>query len=247
MKKLYTLTMLFGIMQIGFAQSKVSINFIVDASSYLGNLPVIDSNIKIGGNFTDAGSSIANWDALASPKFKFIKDKLFYTTIEFDTAGIGRKLNYKFIISPNDWGTCGTLTGATQECIHPDSSCREPQDDYRSIIIPKNNTTIGFIYNTCQPITYNLKLPEIKPISNFNVSPNPIVQNGILSYNLLKNDVVKISLFNHLGQEIKVLSNTYQTSGKFDFDLNMEDFNKGNYFLKLNTPSFSIYKQFIVQ
>ncbi len=247
MKKLYTLTMLLGIMQISFAQSKVSINFMVDVSSYKGDVPITENNIKIGGNFTDAGGSIANWNALASPKFKFIKDKLFYTTIEFDTAGIGRKLNYKFIISPNDWGTCGTLTGATQECIHADSSCRQPQDDYRSLTIPNANTSIGFMYNTCQTVSYNLSLPTINPISNFSILPNPIAQNGFINYMLSQNDFVTISLYNHLGQEIKMLSNGYQTSGDYNLGITTQELNKGNYFVRLNTSTFSVYKQFIVQ
>ena len=79
MKKSYILFILFCFSQLAIAQSKISVTFFVDVSSYMGDVPIKDSNIKIGGNFTDAGSIYANWDALTSPQFKWLSGKIFFT------------------------------------------------------------------------------------------------------------------------------------------------------------------------
>lgn len=245
MKKLYILFILFCFSQLAIAQSKISVTFFVDVSSYLGNVPIKDSNIKIGGNFTDAGSIYANWDALASPQFKLLKDKVFYTTIEFDTAGIGRDLNYKFIISPDDWGTCGALIGPTQECIHPDSSCRQIQDDYRRLVIPSSNSSVGYLYNTCQLISPNLSVSNNKPLANLSLLPNPANEEITLQYILLNNEFVEIDLLNHLGQKIKNIQSGNQISGVKQIHIDLSNLENGNYFIKMNTSKGVFMKQFV--
>lgn len=227
------------------AQSKISVTFFVDVSSYKGDVPIKDSNIKIGGNFLDAGSIYANWDALASPKFKLLKDKIFYTTIEFDTAGIGRDLNYKFIISPGDWGTCGALVGPTQECIHPDSSCRQIQDDYRRLVVPSGNSSVGYLYNTCQIISPNLSVSNNKPLANLSLLPNPANEEITLQYMLLNNEFVEIDLFNHLGQKIHNIQSNFQTSGTHQLELNLSLIPNGNYFIRLTTNNVVVFKHFV--
>ncbi len=245
MIKIYTFICLLLTAQIVNAQSKISITFFVDVSSYNGDVPIKDSNIKIGGNFLDAGSVYQNWDALSSPRFKWLSGKVFYTTIEFDTAGIGRDLNYKFIISPDDWGTCGALIGPTQECIHPDSSCRQSQDDYRRLVVPSSNSSVGFLYNTCQTISPSLNVKNLNSSAEMHLSPSPASESVNLKFNLSSNEFVELDLYNHLGQTIKNIHSGMSTAGLNQFYINLTSMSNGNYFIKLTTTNGVVFKQFV--
>ena len=67
----------------------------------------------------------------------------------------------------------------------------------------------------------------------FNVYPNPAKDQTTITYNLNKQAKVKLTLYNKLGQKLKVISDNNQMPGIYEIPLNLGNFNKGVYLIQL--------------
>lgn len=88
------------------------------------------------------------------------------------------------------------------------------------------------------------KLDVSKTVSNEEVTglikglkayPNPAVSNVTIEWNQQQNSPVQLSLFDVNGRLLKTLIQEERTSGKQQFEFNVNDYPVGNYFLKLQT------------
>ena len=77
------------------------------------------------------------------------------------------------------------------------------------------------------------------PMKLYQNHPNPFKSKTIISYDIPRDGLVQLRLFNTLGQEINVLDNSVKQAGSYEYELNMSGFSHGLYFISL------VYEQYI--
>lgn len=77
-------------------------------------------------------------------------------------------------------------------------------------------------------------------------NPNPFNPSTVISYSLKKAGVVKLSVFDILGREVKVLVNTYQNAGNHLVKFNAAGLNSGVYFYKIDGNGFTAVKKMLL-
>lgn len=65
--------------------------------------------------------------------------------------------------------------------------------------------------------------------------PNPFNSSTIIKFDLLKNDIYKLELYNNLGQKIQTIFDKYLNSGSYDTYLAMKSLSAGVYFYSLSS------------
>ena len=76
--------------------------------------------------------------------------------------------------------------------------------------------------------------------------PNPFNPSTNIRYDLPKNGIVKLVVFDELGREIKTLVNENQTAGTYEATFNASQYPSGIYFYKLITDGFSETKKMLM-
>jgi endonuclease I len=69
--------------------------------------------------------------------------------------------------------------------------------------------------------------------------PNPFNPSTTISYSLPVSSNVKLSVFNTLGQQVKVIENDYKNAGNYQVSFSADDLNSGIYFYKIEAGQFS--------
>lgn len=85
-----------------------------------------------------------------------------------------------------------------------------------------------------------------KDLASFNIFPNPSQDNTVLSFNLLNNVDVTISIFNSVGQRVAMLDDRNRIAGPHRFDVNTSNFNEGLYFVELIVDGNSVSKKLLI-
>lgn len=73
--------------------------------------------------------------------------------------------------------------------------------------------------------------------------PNPFNPSTVLSYNLKTDDNVKLTVFNLVGQSVRVLVDGYQTTGYYEVVFDATDLPAGIYLYKLQVGDYSSVKR----
>jgi hypothetical protein len=73
--------------------------------------------------------------------------------------------------------------------------------------------------------------------------PNPFNPSTILSYNLKTDASVKLTVFNLVGQSVRVLVDGYQTAGYYEASFDATDLPAGIYLYKLQVGDYSSVKR----
>ena len=89
-------------------------------------------------------------------------------------------------------------------------------------------------------ITYSINLNDI---ALFNSIPNPTNHSTEIGLYLQKEQAINLSLYNLLGDEIKVLKRGKLAEGYHSIQMNVDQMAPGTYFYKLETDSKSITKR----
>ncbi|RPI75365.1 MAG: T9SS C-terminal target domain-containing protein [Ignavibacteriales bacterium] len=82
--------------------------------------------------------------------------------------------------------------------------------------------------------------------SLFQNFPNPFNPSTQITFDLKKREHVVISVYNSIGQEVKILNNAIMYEGRHSINFNAEDLNSGIYFYRINTPGFVSTKKMIL-
>ncbi len=98
---------------------------------------------------------------------------------------------------------------------------------FRSIITSVNTGLKG------APLYYKLN-------QNF---PNPFNPSTLISYSIPKESLVKLSVYDILGREVKSLVNEYEDAGNYNVEFNASGFASGMYFVRLQAGSFVSVKK----
>ncbi len=91
----------------------------------------------------------------------------------------------------------------------------------------------------------NLAAGEIKEYS-LACYPNPFNPSTKINYQLPKDGLVTLKVYNELGEEVKTLVNQYQTSGIYNVDFNASNLSTGVYFYKLQAGDFVSIKKMLL-
>jgi len=97
--------------------------------------------------------------------------------------------------------------------------------------------TVGIIYNeTSIPDKYNL-------YQNY---PNPFNPNTTIKYELPKDVMVSIKIYDILGGEIKTLVNDFQRAGQYSINFNGSSLASGICFYRIKTGDFVSVKRMML-
>jgi hypothetical protein len=76
--------------------------------------------------------------------------------------------------------------------------------------------------------------------------PNPFNPSTIISFSLRESGLVKLSIYNLLGDEKAVLVNEYVEKGHYDFKFNASNLSSGIYFCRIKVNDFSATRKMII-
>jgi hypothetical protein len=115
---------------------------------------------------------------------------------------------------------------------------------YYKLCPRKNDDIVGYVPNTNAvkpglneiPTTYRLE-------QNY---PNPFNPSTTISYALPKAGVVKVVIYNILGQEVKTLVNQFQSAGAHEVSFDASRLNSGIYLYSLTSGSFKQVKKMML-
>ena len=87
------------------------------------------------------------------------------------------------------------------------------------------------------------------PINKFRLSqnyPNPFNPSTTIGYQIPKSGIVKIAVYNMLGQKVKTLVNTFKTAGKYQAEFNAAYLSSGIYIYKMQAGNFAEVKKMLL-
>jgi hypothetical protein len=76
--------------------------------------------------------------------------------------------------------------------------------------------------------------------------PNPFNPSTVINFDVIKSGIVKISIFDVLGKELKVLTNDFVNPGKYKVIFNGENFASGIYYYTININDFTFTKKMLI-
>jgi len=76
--------------------------------------------------------------------------------------------------------------------------------------------------------------------------PNPFNPNTKISFSIPEQTIVKLKIFNSIGQEVAALLNTELAAGNHTVDFNAASLSSGVYFYRIETPNFTSTKKMIL-
>jgi len=99
-----------------------------------------------------------------------------------------------------------------------------------------SSVAVGIESNVSAPLTFILE-------QNY---PNPFNPTTKIKYRIAEAGLVKLAIFNILGQEVRVLVNEIREAGFYDIDFNAESLPSGIYLYKIQTPQFTETKKMLL-
>jgi hypothetical protein len=236
MKKLYTLIGA-AIFAVSSLTAQINITFRVDVTEYIATTPLGANGMRVGGNFSDNGSTTPNWTPsnAACAMTQEGSSNVWSITITFPDSAIGNTQFFKFV--NNDWGTNEGTAGseiATGGCGTDDGA----GNINRTLVIPDASTSVLFCYDKCAICALSINDNSVVN-SAINVYPNPANESATLSYDLSSASVVSVDVFNALGQKVNNISLGNQAPGAYKQQLETSKLVKGIYFVRLNVNGTS--------
>ena len=106
-------------------------------------------------------------------------EDVWSAVIEFPTSSVGENLEFKFLNTADTWGDCG----AQQECLADgeDDECKNPANDNRLLVIPAENTTLCFTWETCNGCNVSSTQESLLDFG-MKVAPNPFNHQTVIRF-----------------------------------------------------------------
>lgn len=95
----------------------------------------------------------------------------------------------------------------------------------------------------------NIVEADLIPLSVFILNqnyPDPFNPNTVISYSLPVASIVKLNVYNTLGQTVKVLENSFKNAGNYSVNFNASELPSGTYFYKIEAGQFTQIKKMIL-
>ncbi len=120
-------------------------------------------------------------------------------------------------------------------------------------LITDNNSNIlwnggDFTYTATAELAYNMivDVDEMLTADDISIRPNPVTSNANIEFSLNSSTNVDIAVFDILGKKVKDIYTGVMTSGSQNIQMNVNEFNKGIYFVKLQMNNEVVIKKIIV-
>jgi len=84
---------------------------------------------------------------------------------------------------------------------------------------------------------------EFKLSQNY---PNPFNPSTTITFTLPVNEIVSLSVYNMLGEEIHILQNGFLEAGMYSYNYDAEGIPSGVYFYKLETPTKILHRKMLL-
>jgi len=103
----------------------------------------------------------------------------------------------------------------------------------------------SFKYSTPVEVNFNSHVNSFNLDQNY---PNPFNPGTVIAYSLPEASNVKLSVYNALGQQVKIVENVYKNAGNYKVNFNAGNLNSGIYFYKIEAGQFSrIMKMILIK
>ena len=76
--------------------------------------------------------------------------------------------------------------------------------------------------------------------------PNPFNPTTVISWSVPLASNVKITIYNSIGEEIRVIENEFKEAGNYESEINASSFSSGVYFYRLEAGTFSQVRKMMV-
>ena len=80
----------------------------------------------------------------------------------------------------------------------------------------------------------------------FDAYPNPFNPTTTIQYSIPSDGIVKLIVFNTIGEEVKELVNEFKSAGNYEIDFSADDLTSGIYFYRMQAVSFVETKKMIL-
>lgn len=170
-----------------------------------------------------------------------------------------------------NWETTTELNNYGFEVERNESSKRENNDEWKKLsfingsgnssspikyFFVDQNPTEGILYYRLKQIDYDGSF-KYSPIIEINFSlnldyslkqnyPNPFNPSTIIEYSIPEDAIVKIFLYDLLGNKIKIIENSFKTTGQHKIELNAKGLASGIYFYMMETNIFNASKKLLI-
>lgn len=122
-----------------------------------------------------------------------------------------------------------------------------PQDTLNTYNLQSNDTPFASDH---LPVIADFTLDKVVPTTEIfskneaaqivKISPNPIFDNGKIEVLINKAESVKLTLWNAIGQQVATIFDGEKLKGTHLFEINVNDFPNGSYFIQLETETSKI-------
>jgi len=149
-----------------------------------------------------------------------------------------------FLEGETKWGGFGS--GSTLGDLNGDG-----YDEFYIIArgYPAYEHPLGKIYvYSMKKFIVGVKEKEVLPFT-FSLEqnyPNPFNPSTTIEYQIPKSGIVKITVYNMLGQKVKTLVNTFKTAGKYQVEFNAVNLPSGIYIYKMQAGNFAEVKKMLL-
>lgn len=104
----------------------------------------------------------------------------------------------------------------------------------------------GYAYIDCSCNPSNTDISESLENNSFDILPNPVTDIATIRFTLLKNEMVKASIVDLLGNKIAIVDEKNMISGKNELQWNTEGISNGMYLIQLQIGERTFTKKLIV-
>ena len=92
-------------------------------------------------------------------------------------------------------------------------------------------------------VEINLQPKEYALMQNY---PNPFNLATTIQYSIPKSSNIKLTVFNSLGEEVKVLKDDFEEAGTYGINFNAAELSTGIYFYKITAGKFNSVRKMIL-
>ncbi|MDD5361686.1 MAG: T9SS type A sorting domain-containing protein [Ignavibacteria bacterium] len=196
---------------------------------------------------TNAGN---NWDSIS-----YVSERIFYKIKSISSTGIAFAAGYRIDIPDNKITTMKTTNYGANWIVN---DFNQLGGIYGISLNDQNNFFMsGTEFTNLYPFilkSTNGGSVFVNQIGTENPSsftlhqnyPNPFNPSTKISFDIPKNGIIKLSVFNSLGQEVHVLLNEYMNPGSYSTNWNASGFPSGVYFYKLESGSLIQTKKMLL-
>lgn len=204
-----------------------SIKFLDNSTGYL---------VGVAGMIRYTSNSGANWNAQTSGTLQYLYDIEFINSATGWIVGSGGTI-LKTTNSGNTW--ISDISGAGNIVFF--------SVDFPGTTVGYASASNGAIYKYNPPTAVNNYSNEVpNSFKLYNNYPNPFNPSTTIKFDIAKGSNVKITIYDILGKEVKILVNENLKAGKYQINFDASSISSGTYFYRVDAGDYSEIKKMVL-